>query len=34
MEKEVDVIEDEEEVIDDKDDDDFDKAIDKISKGE
>ena len=31
MEKEVDVIEDEEEVIDD---DDFDKAIDKISKGE
>ena len=31
MEKEVDVIEDEEEVIDD---DDFDKTIDKISKGE
>ena len=33
MEKEVDVIEDEE-VADDKDDDDFDKAIVKISKGE
>ena len=33
MEKEVDVIEDEE-VADDKDDGDFDKAIVKISKGE
>ena len=33
VEKEVEVIEDEE-VVDDVDDDDFDKTIDKISKGE
>ena len=33
VEKEVDVIEDEE-VVDDDDADDFDKTIDKISKGE
>ena len=34
MEKEVDVIEDEDEIVDDEDDDNFDKTIDKISKGE